>query len=203
LTLYLANGRYNDNHIKVIQSRNAQPTDLVLDEHSFPTSPLQELVGFVDATHATDPRTMRSVTGFVFCIAGGAIAYKSKLQATVSTSSTEAEFVAAVHAAKITRYLRSVLKEIGFPQDDPTVLHIDNKAAIAMINENKPTPRSRHIDIQFFAIQEWRAAGDLRTQHIAGILNPADQQTKAVGSTLHARHARRAMGHFGSPVRAF
>jgi hypothetical protein len=174
---------------------------LVFDEHTFPASDLLKLVGYIDAAHATDPRTLRSVTGFVFCLAGGAIAYKSKLQAIVSTSSTEAEFIAAVHAGKVTKYLRSVLRELGVLLSAPTVLHIDNQAAIAMINENKPTQRSRHIDIQHFAIQEWRAAGHLRTAHIAGILNPADQQTKALGSTLHARHARRAMGHFGSPVR--
>ncbi len=37
------------------------------------------------------------------------LAYKSKIQSTVSTSSTEAEFLAAVHAAKIAKYLRSIL----------------------------------------------------------------------------------------------
>ena len=67
----------------------------------FPSSDLLELIGFVDAAHATDLKTRRSVTGFVFCLGGAAIAYKSKLQATVSTSSTEAEFIAAVHAAKV------------------------------------------------------------------------------------------------------
>jgi hypothetical protein len=29
-----------------------------------------------------------------------------------------------------------------------------------MINENKPTPRSRHIDVQHFATQEWRSDFD-------------------------------------------
>ena len=155
------------------------------------------MTAFVDAAYGTDPRTRRSVTGFVFCFAGGAIAYKSKLQTCVATSSTEAEFYAAVHAAKTARYFRSVLDELGFPCERPTILHIDNQAAIAMINENRPTTRSRHIDIQWFAIQEWRAAGSVVTKYIPGVLNPADAGTKALGSTLHGRHARRAMGHFG------
>jgi hypothetical protein len=68
-----------------------------------------------------------------------------------------------------------------------------------MINENKPTPRSRHIDIQHFAVQEWRADGLIVVRHLAGILNPADQETKALGWALHSRHARRSMGHFGRP----
>jgi hypothetical protein len=57
-------------------------------------SSLLELVGYVDASHATDLRTRRSVTGLSFCLAGGAIAFKSKLQPTVATSSTESEFIA-------------------------------------------------------------------------------------------------------------
>ena len=164
---------------------------------AFPSSKLLQLVGFVDAAHATDVLTRRSITGLVFCLAGGAIAYKSKLQATVATSSTEAEFIAAVQAAKTAKYLRSVLHELGIPQTDPTPLYEDNMAAIAMINERKPTPRSRHIDIQHFAIQEWRQRGLIIMHHIPGVINVADQATKALSWTLHSRHARRSMGHYG------
>jgi len=72
---------------------------------NFPKIPASELVGFVDAAHATDTEKRRSITGWAFCYAGAAIAYKSKLQTVIATSSTEAEFVAAVHAAKTARYL--------------------------------------------------------------------------------------------------
>jgi hypothetical protein len=169
--------------------------DLSLPE--FPKHALLQLIGFVDAAYATDVATRRSVTGLVFCLAGGAIAYKSKLQATVATSSTEAEFIAAVHAAKLAKYLRAVLLEFGVPQEGPTPLYEDNVSAIAMINERKPTSNSRHIDIQYFAIQEWRRQGIIVMKHLPGIINVADQATKALGWTLHSRHARRSMGHYG------
>jgi hypothetical protein len=65
-------------------SHTALPSDPSLP--SFPTgfSPL-ELTGFVDASHATCPRTRRSVTGFCLCLclAGAAVAYKTKVQPTV------------------------------------------------------------------------------------------------------------------------
>jgi len=173
-----------------------QPT-LDPDLGLFPLSPLLQLVGYVDAAHATDLGTRRSVTGYVFMLVGGAIAYKSKLQATCATSSTEAEFIAAVHAAKTAKYLRSVLSELGYLPLVPTVLHIGNQAAVAMINDRRPTVRARHIDIQHFAIQEWRARGDLVVSFLPGILNTTDQATKALAFQLHGRHARRAMGHFG------
>ena len=165
----------------------------------FPTSALLDLVASVDASHATDVKTRRSVTGLIVSLAGAAIAYKSKLQPTVATSSTEAEFIAAVQCAKVVKYLRSVLTDLGFPPSGPTVLYEDNQAAIAMINENRPTPRSRHIDIQHFAVQEWRARDIIKLTYIPTAINNADQATKPLPWNPHARHARRSMGHFGPP----
>ena len=143
--------------------------------------------------------TLRSITGLVFMFCGGPLAYKSKIQSTVSTSSTEAEFLAAVHAAKIAKYLRSILSELGYPQIGPTTLFEDNAAAILMVNASRPTPRARHIDIQHFALQEWKAANEIVLSHIPGVVNSADSLTKSLGSTLHHRHVRRLMGHYGAP----
>ena len=98
--------------------------DMLLPE--FPKHSLLQLIGFVDAAYATDTLTHRSVTGIVFCLTGGAVAYKSKLQATVATSSTEAEFIAAVHAAKLAKYLHTILFEFGVPQEGLTLLYEDN-----------------------------------------------------------------------------
>jgi hypothetical protein len=58
-----------------------------------------------------------------------------------------------------------------------------------MINERKPTLNSRHIDIQYFAIQEWRCHSIIVMHHLPGVINMTDQATKALGWTLHLRHA--------------
>ena len=164
---------------------------------SFPRllDPLQ-LTGYVDASHANDLRLRRSTTGYVFTLAGGAIAYRSKTQSITATSSTEAEFIAAVAAAKVAKYLRFILSQLGFPQHSPTTLYEDNESTIKMVNAGRPTERSRHIDIQFFAIQDWKRAGHIVLEHIAGVINPSDALTKSVGWILHSRHTRRIMGHF-------
>jgi hypothetical protein len=96
----------------------------------------------------------------MFC--GCPLAYKSKIQSTVSTSSTEAEYLAAVHAAKIAKYLQLILLELRHPHLGPTTtLFEDNAAAILMVNANRPTARAHHIDIQHFALQEWKAAKEI------------------------------------------
>jgi len=127
----------------------------------FPKYNLTKLVVFADAAHATDTKTHHSVSGYVTVNAGAAIAYKAKMQPTVTTSSTEAEFIAAVYTAKAVKHLHSVLNDLGLLSPKATVIYEDNKAAINMINESKPTARSCHIDVQHFAIQEWRNCGEI------------------------------------------
>ena len=51
--------------------------------------------------------------------------------------------------------------------------------------------------LRFFAIQDWREAGDIIMKHIPGILNLPDYMTKPLGWVLHARHCRPIMGHYG------
>ena len=175
------------------------PFDFATEDPTLPIFPVLDptkLTGLVDAAHATDLKTRRSVTGLSVMFGGAAIAWKSRLMAVVATSSTEAEFLSAVTCAKIVKYLRYVLKELDLLQKDPTTIYIDNEAALNMINERRPTPRARHVDIQHFAIQEWREAGDIVMNHIPGTINPSDDLTKALSWILHARHARRNMGHY-------
>ena len=124
--------------------------------------------------------------------------YRSKTQTLTAGSSTEAEFIAAVTAAKLTRYLRSILKQLNHEQKEPTPIYIDNLSALKIINDNiSPTERTRHMDIRFFQIQDWRIDNDLIMKHIPGILNPSDDLTKPLGWVLHSRHCRRIMGHYG------
>ena len=79
------------------------------------------------------------------------------------------------------------------------MMYGDNQAAIMMANAKKPTERSRHIDIQYFALQEWKQRGIVLLDHIAGTVNPSDALTKALGWVLHRRHCTRLMGMAGSP----
>uniref|UniRef100_A0A0A8YMA5 Uncharacterized protein n=1 Tax=Arundo donax TaxID=35708 RepID=A0A0A8YMA5_ARUDO len=53
-------------------------------------SPLQ-LLAYSDSTWASDPTDQRSVTGYCILLGSSPLAWKSKKQAAVSWSSTEAE----------------------------------------------------------------------------------------------------------------
>lgn len=158
-----------------------------------------QLKGFVDAAHANDLRKRRSTTGLVFTFMGGPVVYQSRTQTVTAGSSTEAEFFAAYSAGKIARYLRALLFELGFEQQGPTPIYIDNEPALRIINDNStPTERVRHVAIRYFALQDWcRIDKSIIMVHIPGIINPSDDYTKPLGAVLHCRHCRRIMGHYG------
>ena len=57
---------------------------------------LSSVFNYKTFPHADDLRKRRSTTGYAFILSGAAVAYKSKTQTITATSSTEAEFIAAV-----------------------------------------------------------------------------------------------------------
>ena len=93
---------------------------------------------FVDASHGSELQKRGSITGCVFFIfSEGSITHKSATQTVTASGSTEAKFIASFTAAKAARCLRFILQEFGFPQEGPSEIHIDNQAALQMINDNQ------------------------------------------------------------------
>ena len=166
------------------------------DLPAFPTVDTQEPVAFLDAAHANDLPNRRSTTGYAFLLCGGAISYRCKTQSITATSSTEAEFLVPMATTKHALYVRAIMTNLGFPPKGPSVMWCDNQLAINMINARVPTERSHHIDIQHFAIQDWKESGAIVMKFISGVINPSDELTKPLGWVLHDCHARCIMGHY-------
>jgi len=127
-------------------------------------------------------------------LAGGPIAYKSKSQATISHSTTEAEFTAATDFAKTALHIRSILEELGLMCENATVIYEDN-AAIEMVNAQKPTRRTQHMDIKHFALLQWCKTDQILLSAISMSDNAADGMTKPLSNTLFGRHRATLLGH--------
>jgi hypothetical protein len=92
-------------------------------------------------------------------------------------------------------YLRSILWDLGVPQDAATILYEDNDGTTAMANAGRPTPRTRHIDIKYYAIQEWVERDLLVLHRVDTSVNTADHLTKPLSRILFYRHRDFYMGH--------
>ena len=92
-----------------------------------------KFVGFVDAAYTNDLSKRRLTTGYVFRYSGGVVVYWSKTQLLTTLSSTEAEFIAAVTAAKTAKYIWLIPCKLGFLQAEPTPIYEDNKPTIDIV----------------------------------------------------------------------
>ena len=109
---------------------------------------------FTDADYAGDLNTSRSTTGFLLVMNVGPTAWVSKKQKTVTLSTTESEHVAVCHTKKEIIWQRTLLSDIALKQQDPTVLHCDNKRVVRLTFNPEFHKRTKHIDVQliFFVI---------------------------------------------------
>ncbi|XP_073268730.1 uncharacterized protein [Populus alba] len=112
------------------------------------------LVGYSDSDWGRDLDERKSTTGFVFFMGDTSFTWSSKKQSIVTLSSCEAEYVAANSAVCHSIWLRNMLKFLGFPQENPTEIYIDNRSAIALAKNPVYHERSKHIDTRHHFIRE-------------------------------------------------
>ena len=154
----------------------------------------EELVvtGYTDASFQTDPDELKSQSGFVFTINGGAVSWKSSKQETVTDSTTEAEYIAASESAKEGVWIRKFLIELGvFPNaSSPLNLYCDNNGAIAQAKEPRNHQKNKHVLRKFHLIREFIRRGEIKICKIHTDLNVADPLTKPLPQPKHEAHMR-------------
>jgi hypothetical protein len=115
-----------------------------------------DFAGGWDPTTADDADTVYSRTGFVIRYAGCPLLWTSKLQTEIALSTAEAEYIAMSQALRETIPLMNLMQEMNvifklhIPQPKFVVrVHEDNQSCIAMANNPKFTPRTKHIAIKY------------------------------------------------------
>src|SRR5690606_30287585 len=112
--------------------------------------------GYTDANFQTDKDDFRSQYGFIFCLNGGAVSWKSSKQSTIADSTTEAEYIAASEASKEAVWIRKFIVEVGVVPSisNPVDLYCDNNGAITQAKEPRSHQKSKHIQRRYHLIRE-------------------------------------------------
>ncbi|KAL1188988.1 Retrovirus-related Pol polyprotein from transposon TNT 1-94 [Cardamine amara subsp. amara] len=146
--------------------------------------------GFTDASFQTDKDDFGSQSGYVFCLNGGAISWKSSKQSTVADSKTEAEYIAASEAAKEAVWIKKFMSELGvIPSvSEPVVLYCDNNGVIAQAKEPRSHQKSKHIERRYHLIRDIIDRGDVKISRVPTDENVADPLTKPLPRPKHESH---------------
>jgi len=105
------------------------------------------LEGYSDANWISDSDEIKSTSGYVFTLAGGAISWKSAKQTIIARSTMESEFIALELAGSEAEWLRNFLANIplGIKPTPSVSMHCNCQAAIAIAKNRAYNGKNRHI----------------------------------------------------------
>jgi hypothetical protein len=138
------------------------------------------LEGFTNANYASAQNRV-SISAYTFIFNRAAIAWSSKRQRAISTSTLEAEYIALCAGAKQAVWLRGLFIKLGqdkFLSKDPgrsVLLYGDNQGALALVENPENHARTKHIDVQYHYIRYLVGNGSVSTAFC-----PTDQMAAEV-----------------------
>ncbi|GJW31305.1 retrotransposon protein, putative, ty1-copia subclass [Tanacetum coccineum] len=147
---------------------------------------------YTDAGYLTDADNLKSQTGYVFVLNGGAVDWKSTKQSIFATSSTDAEYIAAFDASKEAVWIRKFISGLGIVPtiEEPISMYCDNTGAIAIAKDDGVTKGARHFRAKVHYLRETIKLGDVKIEKIDTDDNLADPFTKALAFPKHSELTR-------------
>ncbi|GJX67536.1 retrotransposon protein, putative, ty1-copia subclass [Tanacetum coccineum] len=177
--------------LRLSKSQGAStPTELKRMQN--PISTESRVSCYTDAGYLTDADDLKSQTGYVFVLNGGAVDWKSTKQSIFATSSAEAEYIAAYDASKEAVWVRKFISGLGVVPtiEEPINMYCDNTGAITIANESGITKGARHFRAKVHYLREVIEYGDIKLEKVHTDDNLADPFTKALAFPKHSEHTR-------------
>ena len=103
------------------------------------------LIAYSDASWRKPDELGYNMFGFVIYFMGAPVSFAAKRLKVVAMSSAEAEYAGAAYTCKEIVFVRNVLSDLGFHVHGPTVLAVDNQAAIKIAENVGVTARNKHF----------------------------------------------------------
>ena len=128
------------------------------------------LVGYSDADYAGCRVDRKSTSGSCQFLGSRLVSWYSKKQQSVSTSTTEAEYIAAGSCCAQVLWIRNQLRDIGLVLERIPILW-DNTSAISIVSNPVNHSRTKHIDIRYHFIREHAHNGTIELHYV-----PIDKQ---------------------------
>jgi hypothetical protein len=140
------------------------------------------LIGYSDSDYAADNRDRRSTMGYVYILNNGAVTWAARKQQSISTSTTEAEYVGLCNAAKEAVWIRNLLQGIGrggYAGGTRAVRILgDNQSALRLVANPEFHSKSKHIDVQYHYTRELMEDGVVSVEYVPTAEMAADCLTK-------------------------
>ena len=129
-----------------------------------------ELVGYTDSDFAGKyPNSKKSTSGYIFTLAGGAIAWKTMKQSLIATSTMEAEIIDIYEGVCEGIWIKNFLIETNVLisiVSSPLKMFCDNEAAVFFSGNSKRSNNSKHIGLKYFSMRQRIKRKEVIVEHI-------------------------------------
>eukprot|EP00253_Pinus_taeda_P010775 PITA_10775 len=122
-----------------------------------------------------------STSGYVFNLFGGAVSWMSKKQSVVALSTTEAEYMASIHASKEAVWLQRLCSSMGLVQGAIRI-DCDSQSAIFLAKNPAYHSKTKHIDVQYHFVRDMIEDKKVLLVKVDTLKNTADALTKSMSS---------------------
>ena len=129
----------------------------------------------------------KSTSSYIVMLASGPISFKVGLQSLTSQLTMEAELVAAAAAMKESLFYRNMMMELGFTEEFRSVpVYIDNTSALHVSGNRTFSPRTKHIALRYFFVQDLVKEGKVAIHFVK-----TEQQLADLGTKHLKKHRQR------------
>jgi transposase InsO family protein len=149
----------------------------------YPANEPLVLEGYADADYAACLDTRRSFSGYVFRLGKSVISWRSRKQTSVSTSTTESEYVALSLACRQMQWFQKAFADLRI--DVQCALRCDNTGAISIAENDQVNDRTKHIDVHYHKVREEYRKGTFELLYVSSGQNLADICTKTLPKPTH------------------
>jgi hypothetical protein len=149
-----------------------------------------EVKVYSDSDWAGDKDSRKSVSGYILFLCNVPVCWRSKSQAAISLSSSEAEMYALTEAVKEIPFIIQVLLFMNVKIKLPVEVKVDNMGAIYMSENSMPSARTRHADLRQKFTSDLQEKGLIKIEFVRSEEKTSDIMTKNVTVELFEKHTQ-------------
>ena len=141
------------------------------------------LEGYSDSNWISDADEIKATSGYIFTLAGAAVAWRSCKQTVLTKSMAEALETATSEA----EWLRELLMDLPLLEKPvpPILMYCDNQSMLAQVMNTKDNSKSnKHIKRRLKTVRKMKNSGVIAVSYVKSENNLADPFTKGLSRNV-------------------
>jgi hypothetical protein len=154
------------------------------------------VTAYVDSDFA-NCKDRKSITGYIICLNGSPIIWKTVSQKIVALSTAEAEYIGITLVVQEILWLKHIFEFLSLSIESPIMIWNDNQSSIRLSDHHVQHSRTKHIDVRYHFIREHIKRKIIEVAYLPSEDLPADMLTKSLDRIKFQKFRELLLTKFG------